>query len=233
MTPIPQCGGQPGDVPVTGDFDGDAITDIGVWRPSSATWFIRTSGSGYTAYLKDANNNYPILGVSNDIPVSSDFDGDGRTDIALFRPYGPATSIYLLKSSDSFLAPGCSIALPPGWDTVSGDFDGDCRGDAAAILCDATGLNYWQILTSSSSFKSLLTGSRIQSGGVDLNDPISLGDYDGDGKLYSIRYSEGRRLAHLPEFVGFLLGTPLSISAPRLTRSREVTLLRRARLSSV
>ena len=40
--------GLDGDVPVPGDYDGDGVTDLAVWRPSTGMWFIRTSGSGYT-----------------------------------------------------------------------------------------------------------------------------------------------------------------------------------------
>jgi hypothetical protein len=33
--------GVPGDLPVTGDWNGDKITDVGVWRPSTATYHLR------------------------------------------------------------------------------------------------------------------------------------------------------------------------------------------------
>ena len=32
--------GEPGDVVVPGDFDGDGATDVAVYRPSSGTWHV-------------------------------------------------------------------------------------------------------------------------------------------------------------------------------------------------
>ena len=62
-----------------GDYDGDGLTDVAVYRPSTGAWMLRTSGSNYalTSYT---------WGVSTDMAVPGDYDGDGRTDVAVFRP---------------------------------------------------------------------------------------------------------------------------------------------------
>ena len=47
--------------------------------PVDGTWWILQSSTNYTTYLRQ-------LGISGDVPVPGDFDGDGKTDITVFRP---------------------------------------------------------------------------------------------------------------------------------------------------
>ena len=52
--------------------------DLAVWRPSSGTWYVfNLSTSNWTQYR---------WGNSTDTPVQGDFDGDGKTDFAIYRP---------------------------------------------------------------------------------------------------------------------------------------------------
>ena len=55
------------------DFNGDGLTDIAVYRPSTGQWFV--NGGATT-----------VWGVGADIPVPADYNGDGVTDIAVYRP---------------------------------------------------------------------------------------------------------------------------------------------------
>lgn len=71
--------GKAGDIPVTGDFNGDLITDIGIFRPSTGYWYIDENKDGII-------DDYEKFGSNGDIPVPADYNGDGVTDIAIFRP---------------------------------------------------------------------------------------------------------------------------------------------------
>jgi hypothetical protein len=62
------------------DANANAVppSDLGIWRPSTGYWWIM---NGQTSqYLSRA------FGMSGDIPVPGDYDGDGKTDFCIFRP---------------------------------------------------------------------------------------------------------------------------------------------------
>ncbi|MBA3353287.1 MAG: M36 family metallopeptidase, partial [Blastocatellia bacterium] len=95
----------------------------------------------------------------------ADFDGDGRTDLSIFRPSDG--NWYLNRSTDgsSVVSWGLSADIQ-----TPGDFDGDNKADTA-IFRPSTGT--WWILRSSGGVSSTAFGA---SGDV----PV-VGDYNGDG----------------------------------------------------
>lgn len=66
--------------PVTGDWNGDGVTEIGVFRDGE--WFLDLNGNGQW----DEGDLWAKLGSENDRPVTGDWDGDGKTDIGIFGP---------------------------------------------------------------------------------------------------------------------------------------------------
>jgi hypothetical protein len=92
--------GTPADSVVPGDYDGDGKTDIAVFRgiAGSLNWFVRPSSTGIVTAAP-----YAIFGASaTDFSAHGDYDGDGKTDVAVWRPSAnPGQSGFWILGSTS------------------------------------------------------------------------------------------------------------------------------------
>ncbi|MCU0238036.1 MAG: FG-GAP-like repeat-containing protein [Pyrinomonadaceae bacterium] len=145
-------------VPTKFDFDGDNKADISVWRPSNGGWYInKSSDNGFFAVS---------FGQSGDKIVPADYDGDGKTDAAVFR----SGTWYRLKSTD-FTFDG----IPFGNATdipAPADFDGDGKADVNVFR--GTDGNWYRLNSGNGAFSATPFG---------LNGDVPTpNDYDGDGK---------------------------------------------------
>ena len=140
---------------------------------SNGTSGFSASDSGYIASGSIYSQKF---GESGYEPVSGDFDGDGKTDLAVYHE----TSGYwfvLLSTTGSI---SYQKFGEPGYSPVQGDFDGDAKADLA-VYYETSG--YWYILPST-------TGSiSYQKLGEPGYSPVS-GDFDGDGKADLTVYQE-------------------------------------------
>ena len=226
-TRIERLGG-PRDVPVTGDFDGDGKADVAVFHPEfdlngdgttdAGAWTIRFSSNGQIRTIA-----FGAPGTL-DRPAPADYDGDGRTDIATFRP-------------DSDLIPGAAewFILPsgpnPGYETTDGafrlqfgaaggvdlpapaDYDGDGVDDIATFRpaphpldpADSAGNAQWFVLPSGSNAplygqgESREGGFRVVFGASGGEDQPVIGDYDDDGRADIAAF---RSASDLPDAAG-------------------------------
>ncbi len=94
--------GTPADFVVPGDYDGDGKTDIATARGGggSILWFVRPSSTGTISAVPTAT--FGVL--ATDFAVQGDYDGDGKTDIAIWRPGAPGTFWYLGSTSGALSA---------------------------------------------------------------------------------------------------------------------------------
>jgi hypothetical protein len=136
---------------------GERVSDLG--RKSTGEWYV-IDAAGHSV-------THP-WGASTDVPVLGDFDGDGKSDLAVFRP---STGYwYIVQSSNGEVVAtqwGASSDIP-----VVGDFDGDGKSDIA-VFRPSTG--YWYIVQSSNGEVS------AKQWGASTDIPVT-GDFDGDGK---------------------------------------------------
>lgn len=123
-----------------------------------------------TALPKVASASIVTLGQSGDVPINADFDGDGRSDISVWRPSNGQW--WTIPSSASTNTPVLKATWGlPGDVPINADFDGDGKADVA-IWRPSNGM--WWIVQSTA-------GTRVQQWGLNGDVPVPA-DYDGDGK---------------------------------------------------
>ena len=147
----------------TFDFDGDAKTDIGIYRPNGAIgseWWLQRSSNG---------SNFAVqFGAPTDKVAAADYTGDGKTDVAFWRP---STGFWYVLRSEDLTFYGFPFGAN-GDTPVPADYDADGKADVAVFRESAT---TWYIQRSSDG------GTTIQGFGAAGDVPVNA-DYDGDGK---------------------------------------------------
>jgi dipeptidyl aminopeptidase/acylaminoacyl peptidase len=172
------------------DLDGDERADFAVFRPSDAAWYLLGSQGGL---------NSVQWGNAADVLVPADYDGDLKTDVAVWHEVGPDGVFYILNSSDNTVPTemfGLAGDIP-----TPGDWDGDGKADLSVYRGGEQSTFYYR--ASMANPNQTLTSIPWGTSG---DKPVS-GDYDGDGKTdaaifrpsngtwYVLKSSDGQVLA--------------------------------------
>lgn len=152
-----------GDMPIFGDYDGDGKADLAVRRvtgnissPQPITFIIKLSQSG----------NWQVFTFGDwrgDIIVPGDYDGDGKTDMALWGgdsyEFGDGRWKWIRSSDGQFQSVRYGL---PGDRAVPGDYDGDGKTDLAVYRAGASSpiqQFYFYIQQSRDGFKAVPWGN--------------------------------------------------------------------------
>jgi len=132
--------GNPGDLPIMGDWDGDGIDTPGLYRQSD----------GFV-YLKNSNTQGPadinfFFGNPGDIPLAGDFNGNGTDTVSIYRP--TEQRIYIInelgENNGGLGAADFSYVFGnPGDKPFTGDFNN--KGiDTVGLHRESTGFMYFR-----------------------------------------------------------------------------------------
>jgi hypothetical protein len=168
--------GQSGDVPIVGDWDGNGTDAAGIFRPSQGLWVLDYNGNG--RWDGPTIDRAILLGQNGDTPVVGDWNGDGRTKVAVFR-----SGLWVLDYNGDGLwnGPGIDRAFSLGQSgdiALIGDWNGDGR-EKAGVFRPSQGL--W---VQDYNGDGLWNGPGIDRGftlGQNGDIPI-VGDWNGDGR---------------------------------------------------
>jgi transforming growth factor-beta-induced protein len=162
--------GDPGDVPLFGDWDGDTVTTPGVYRQSDGRIYLRNSNT------QGIGDLWFFFGNEGDVPLAGDWDGDGVDTISVFRPSTNQFFIINELGADGGGLGAADYSFTFG-DTgdvpFSGDWDGDGI-DGVALHRESTGQVFFR--------NSLSTG--VAEASTVYGDPGDMmigGDWNGNG----------------------------------------------------
>lgn len=177
LSPIPSYGGASTDKVVIGDFNGDGVDQIAVYKTSNGDFYL--DGGDFAWADSGVNGDYRSqFGVEGGNAVAGDWDGDGKDDIGV---YISSTNTWKLdldgngvfeSNRDLTIVYGATGATP-----LVGDWNGDGKSD----------LGYRTTSGDTQTFHLDVNGDYTPNGdwtpttSLAAGDVPLAGDWDGDG----------------------------------------------------
>jgi subtilisin family serine protease len=178
-------GGFPTDRPITGNWNGMGAMEVGIYRNGS--WYLDANGNGAWDGC-GTDRCFPSFGgLLEDLPITGDWDGSGRTKIGIYR-----NGAWYLDRNGNGRWDGCGttadtdICFPSFGGLaedipVGGDWTGDGRSKIGiyrngAWYLDRNGNGRWDGCGTTTDTDICFTGF----GGLNIDVPVA-GDWTGDG----------------------------------------------------
>jgi len=178
-----------------GDFDGDGGNEVASWSDDYGTLHVTVEGSDVPELTQDFELWFKAQQVK---AAFGDFDGDGLVDVLAYgQQHRSQVSVWMLRNNSAgFEAPEKWASLPNATygstELIVGDFNGDGRDDAMAVVPDEPLVagdfddSYWYgdfgvvpLLAEPGAFRR----GGIATVDTELYDQEhAVGDFDGDGK---------------------------------------------------
>lgn len=159
------------DDPYPGDFDGDGKGDFRVQRRSDIS--LPTSNQPAIFYTMTSAGvaSVDYFGINSDRILPGDYDGDGKTDLAVARGFNvnPGNTTWYIRYSSGI--PDSQTVFGAGFNFAQGDYDGDGKVDIGYFIVGATTdtTGFWHIASSTGQSNFFRWGARgVGAGAGDL-----------------------------------------------------------------
>ena len=132
--------GNPGDLPLMGDWDCDGVATPGLFREQDAFVYLRNANTQGVADIRF------YFGNPRDVPLAGDFNGDGCDTVSIYRPAGQRFYIINALGQDEGGLGAADYSFvfgDPGDNPIVGDWDGDGI-DEIGLFRPSTGFFYYR-----------------------------------------------------------------------------------------
>jgi len=185
-----------GDIPITGDWNNNGKSEIGVFRPSTHLFYLDYNGNGaWNGAVTDKSYNF---GISGDIPVSGDWNNDGRTEIGVFRP---STHLFYLDYNGNGAWNGAAVdrsynfgitgdtPITGDWNTDSISEIGVFRPSTHQFYLDYNGNGVWNGAAIDRQYNFGIAGDIPVSGDWNADGTTEIGVFRPSTHIFYLDYS--------------------------------------------
>jgi len=185
--------GMTGDMPIIGDWNGDGTMEIGVYRPLTRVFYLDYNGNG--AWNGASVDRQYTFGMTGDMPIIGDWNGDGTMEIGVYRP---STRVFYLDYNGNGVWNGASVDRQYTFGVtddipIIGDWNGDgtmeigvYHPSTRVFYLDYNGNGVWNGASVDRQYTFGMTGDM----------PI-IGDWNGDGTMEIGVYHPSTRVFYL------------------------------------